>query len=100
MGCATPSQEKILRNQQFSPGVRLEVVYSTQCRAVWAVAGTAYVGDVLTVSVPGSPPEHAKVADRYDEESPLITPMIDGSDLTGLQACFKPADGHEECFLS
>lgn len=100
MGCAMPSQEKILREQRISTGAHLEVVYSMQCRAVWALVGTAHVGDVLTVSAPGSAPEHAKASDKYDAESPLVTPMTDGSDLTGLQACFKPADGHNECFLS
>ncbi|WP_037851368.1 helix-turn-helix domain-containing protein [Streptomyces sp. NRRL S-340] len=99
MGCAMPSQEKILRGQQISPGVRLEVVYSTQCRAAWAVVGSAHVGDTLIVSVPGRAPQQAEVSDKYDAEGPLITPMTDGSDLTGLQACYKPAGGHNECFL-
>lgn len=60
--------------------------------------GTVHVGDVLTVSTPGSAPERAEVADKYDADSPLVTPMIDGSHLTGLQACFKPAGGRKRCF--
>jgi hypothetical protein len=57
-----------------------------------------HIGDVLEVSVPGRRPERVKVADALEAGEPLFTPMIDGSDLTGLQACFKPADGrHTEC---
>ncbi|MEU3512752.1 helix-turn-helix domain-containing protein [Streptomyces longwoodensis] len=100
MGCAMPDQEQLLRDQLISPGTRLEIVYSTQCRAVWAVVGTVHVGDVLTVSIPGSTPERAEVADKYDAEIPLVTAMTDGSDLTGLQACYTPASGHSACFTA
>ncbi|MEU9153597.1 helix-turn-helix domain-containing protein [Streptomyces sp. NPDC048417] len=97
-GCAMPRQEEILREQKLSTGTPLEVVYSKQCRAAWALVGTAQVGDVLSVSTPGGASEHVKVTDKYDAESPLVTPMIDGSGLTGLRACFTPADGHKQCF--
>ncbi|MFB6985263.1 helix-turn-helix domain-containing protein [Streptomyces sp. NPDC056178] len=97
MGCAMPSQEKVLRKQKLSTGAPLEVVYSKQCRAAWALVGSAQVGDVLTVSTPGGAHERARVADKYDAEGPLVTPMVDGSDLTGLQACFTSAGGQGKC---
>ncbi|MEV5473462.1 helix-turn-helix domain-containing protein [Streptomyces sp. NPDC003631] len=98
MGCAMPSQEQVLGEQRLSTGTPLEIVYSRQCRAAWALVGTARIGDVLTVSTPGGAPEQAKAADKYDTENPLVTPMIDGSGRTGLRACFKPAEGHKKCF--
>ncbi|MEU6512983.1 helix-turn-helix domain-containing protein [Streptomyces sp. NPDC046978] len=98
MGCAMPDQEEVLGEQRLSTGTPLEIVYSERCRAAWALVGTARIGDVLTVSTPGGAPEHATVADKYDTEDPLVTPMIDGSARTGLRACFEPADGHRKCF--
>ncbi|REE64489.1 helix-turn-helix protein [Streptomyces sp. 3212.3] len=98
MGCAMPGQEQVLREQRLPTGTPLEIVYSKQCRAAWALVGTAQIGDVLTVSTQGGAPEHAKVADKYEAENPLVTPMIDGSSLSGLRTCFKPVDGHKKCF--
>lgn len=97
MGCAMPSQEQTLRTLKLSTGARLEVVYSKQCRAAWALVGVAQVGDILTVSTPGGARERARVTDQYDADDLLVTPMIDGSDLTGLQACFVPAGGRGKC---
>ncbi|WP_436842601.1 DUF2690 domain-containing protein [Streptomyces flaveolus] len=97
MGCAMPGQEQTLRTQKLSTGARLEVVYSKECRAAWALVGVAQVGDVLTVSTPGGAHERARVTDQYDADGLLVTPMIDGSDLTGLQACFVPAAGRGKC---
>lgn len=97
MGCAMPSQEQTLRTQKLFTGARLEVVYSKQCRAAWALVGVAQVGDIHTVSTPGGSHERARVTDQYDADGLLVTPMIDGSDLTGLQACFIPAGGRGKC---
>ncbi|MFF7154837.1 helix-turn-helix domain-containing protein [Streptomyces sp. NPDC008139] len=93
MGCAMPGQEKILGRHRAPGGARLELVYSERCHAAWALAWHTRVGDVLQVSVPGDAPQRAEVTDTYDTESPLVTPMVDGSDLTGLQATFRPSSG-------
>ncbi|WP_431357651.1 DUF2690 domain-containing protein [Streptomyces lydicus] len=49
MGCVMPSREQTLRTQKLSTGARLEVVYSKQCRAAWALVGVAQVGDTHCV---------------------------------------------------
>lgn len=100
MGCAGPGQVKTLgsRHKTYT-GAWLSFSFSNQCRTAWALVWNAKVGDALEVSIAGSRPQRVKVADAYEAESSLITPMIDGRDLTGLRACFKPAGGgHVECF--
>ncbi|MFE4995954.1 helix-turn-helix domain-containing protein [Streptomyces mirabilis] len=99
MGCAAPGQaQRLGLPYQTRTGARLSVTFSRQCHTAWALAWNTHIGDVLEVSVPGRRPERVKVADTLEAGEPLFTPMIDGSDLTGLQACFKPADGRPtEC---
>lgn len=99
MGCAAPGQVRTLGSRQrTSTGAGVSLSFSTRCHTVWALLWNAQVGDALEVSVPGGRPQRIKVADRYDAESSL-TPMVYGTDLTGLQACFAPAGGgRTECY--
>jgi len=99
MGCAAPGQaQRLGLPYQTSTGARLSVTFSRQCHTAWALVWNTHVGDALEVSVPGRRPERVKVADTLEAGETLFTPMVDGSDLTGLQACFRPADGrHTEC---
>jgi hypothetical protein len=100
MGCAVPGRVRALGPPlATSTGARLEVRYSSGCGAAWARMWHAHIGDTLEVSVPGDTPQRIEVADSYDEESYLFTPMVDGSDFTGLRVCFRPArGGSQECF--
>ncbi|GHH84675.1 hypothetical protein GCM10018793_49750 [Streptomyces sulfonofaciens] len=100
MGCATPGQAHSLgTSHRTRTGARLSFSFSARCHTAWALVWDTHVGDVLEVSVPDRRPERVKVADALETEEPLSTPMVDGSSLTGLRACFKPASGgRTECF--
>ncbi|MFD7919804.1 DUF2690 domain-containing protein [Streptomyces sp. NPDC059740] len=100
MGCVVSGRvHRLGPVHPTSNGARLSLVYSERCHAAWALVWKTRVGDVVTVSIPGSGSQRVEVADRYDAESPLFTPMVDGNDLTGLRACFTPGHGrHTECF--
>ncbi|KRV49004.1 hypothetical protein AQ490_22065 [Wenjunlia vitaminophila] len=100
MGCGLPGQVRSLGPpHRTSTGARLEIRYSTECDAAWARVWDSRVGDSLEVSIPGSRPHRAEVADRYDAEGYLFTPMVNGRGLPGLRVCFEPAGGGErECF--
>lgn len=100
MGCAMPGQAHRLGHaHRTRTGARLSFSYSHRCHTAWALVWQTRVGDVLAVSVRGSGPQRVRIADRYDAEGPVVTPMVDGSDLTGLRACFTPgAGGSTECF--
>ncbi|MFC9636376.1 helix-turn-helix domain-containing protein [Streptomyces mirabilis] len=101
MGCGMPGRVQTLGPQRStSTGARFEIRYSAECSAAWARMWRSHAGDALEVSVSSSWSQRVEVADKYDEESFLFTPMIGGRDLTGLRVCFEPA-GHkrrEECF--
>ncbi|MGW7254461.1 helix-turn-helix domain-containing protein [Streptomyces sp. NPDC054834] len=100
MGCGMPGRVRTLGPQRStSTGARFEIRYSADCSAAWARMWRSHAGDALEVSVRSSSPQRAEVADKYDAESFLFTPMIGGRDLTGLRVCFEPADNRrEECF--
>ncbi|MET7729015.1 helix-turn-helix domain-containing protein [Streptomyces mirabilis] len=101
MGCGMPGRVQTLGPQRStSTGARFEIRYSAECSAAWARMWRSHAGDALEVSVPSGRSQRVEVADKYDEESFLFTPMIGGRDLTGLQVCFEPAGNkrREECF--
>ncbi|MGV9563815.1 helix-turn-helix domain-containing protein [Streptomyces sp. NPDC003480] len=100
MGCGNPTQVRALgAPRRTSTGAWTEIRYNPACDAAWARVWHAHVGDALEVSAPGGKPQRAEVADKYDAEGYLFTPMIDGSDLTGLRVCFEPGGGGgPECF--
>ncbi len=84
---------------QTSTGAWLSFSFSTQCHTAWALLWNTKVGDALEVSGSDGRLQRVDVADAYEAESSLSTPMIDGSDLTGLRACFlSTGGGHPECF--
>ncbi|MEV6028762.1 DUF2690 domain-containing protein [Streptomyces sp. NPDC052036] len=100
MGCGMPGQVRALgKPHRTSTGAWMEIRYNPGCEAAWARIWHSHVGDALDVSLPGGKPQRVEVADKYDADDYLYTPMIDGSDLTGLQVCFEPASGaSRECF--
>ncbi|MEU3980428.1 DUF2690 domain-containing protein [Streptomyces sp. NPDC026672] len=100
MGCAMPGQVRdVGTRRRASTGALLAFRFSTRCHAAWALLWNTHVGDALEVSVPGGGAQRITVTDRYDAESSLVTPMIDGSDLSGLRACFEPSGStHAQCF--
>jgi hypothetical protein len=100
MGCATSGRARRIGSlHRTRTGARLSFTYSESCHAAWVLVWKTQVGDAVAVSVAGSGPQRVEVIDRYDAESPLFTPMVDGSDPAELRACFTPAGGgHTECF--
>jgi hypothetical protein len=100
MGCGRPGEVRALGSpRRTSTGARLEIRYNPDCDAAWARVWHAKVGDALDVSLPGRKPQRVEVADKYDAEGYLFTPMIDGTHLTGLRVCLDPAGGGiRECF--
>jgi hypothetical protein len=99
MGCAAPGQARRLgSSRRTRTGARLSFSFSARCDTAWALMWNTRVGDVLQVSLSGGAPQRVKVADAFDADAPLFTPMIDGRNLAGLQACLTPAGGRMECF--
>ncbi|WP_051871481.1 helix-turn-helix domain-containing protein [Streptomyces sclerotialus] len=82
-------------------GVRLQIRYSTVCRAAWGRITHGRVGDRVVLTVPGERPRTVRVADAYDAGGYLVTPMSAASAGGGITLCLDPADGaRQRCFRS
>ncbi|MFI8997196.1 helix-turn-helix domain-containing protein [Streptomyces sp. NPDC053542] len=80
-------------------GARLQVRYSTVCRAAWGRVTHGTVGDRVVLTVPGQRPRAVRVADAYDAEGYLVTPMSAAKGTGGITLCLEPADGgRRQCF--
>ncbi|MGQ4515419.1 DUF2690 domain-containing protein [Streptomyces sp. DW26H14] len=102
MGCAASGQVEDMGSTDpyhTSTDALLAFRYSRQCHAAWAMLWQAHLGDVLELSAPGEASQRVKVADSDEADGSVMTPMIDGTDLTRLQACYESVGGRSpECF--
>ncbi|MFF2996945.1 DUF2690 domain-containing protein [Streptomyces sp. NPDC057950] len=98
-GCAASGEvEDIGSREPYRTSMRalLGFRYSAQCRAVWAMLWRADVGDVIELSGQGGGSQRGQVHDM--DEGSVTTPMLNGSELGRLEACYEPSGGHPECF--
>ncbi|MCC5031688.1 YjfA family protein [Streptomyces sp. WAC 00631] len=97
MGCGIAV--RTLGGHRTAGGAGMEIRYSERCGAAWARIWQSGVGDRIRITAPGGRFQQATVADRYDAESYLYTPMIGAGERSALRACLLPATGGQrECF--
>ncbi|WP_051722449.1 XRE family transcriptional regulator [Streptomyces albus] len=97
MGCGITV--RTLGGHRTARGAGMEIRYSERCGAAWARIWQSRVGDRVRITAPGGRFQQAAVADRYDAEGYVYTPMIGAGVRSALRACHLPAPGGErECF--
>ncbi|KNE79668.1 hypothetical protein ADZ36_26265 [Streptomyces fradiae] len=97
MGCGIAV--RTLGGHRTAGGAGMEIRYSERCGAAWARIWQSGIGDRVRITAPGGRFQQATVADRYDAESYLYTPMIGAGERSALRACLLPATGGQrECF--
>jgi transcriptional regulator with XRE-family HTH domain len=85
-------QAQTVLHLQTRSGAWLEVRYNSRCRAAWARFWNTRVGDELTLTVPGQPPQKVIVKDPGSVDSFLYTPMAALTDhRSRLTACMTTA---------
>ena len=78
--------------RRTASGADLEIRYSPRCGAAWARIGRTRVGDRVEVAVePGGHTRGAEVADVYDTEGYLYTPMVAADGRHRVRGCLVPA---------
>lgn len=86
--------------REFDGRTRVDIRYSEGCDASWARIWFGEIGDRLEVSAPGQETQSVRIADKYDAEGYLGTPMVGGGP-GGVRACLVPArTGDRRCFSS
>ncbi|TJZ53137.1 XRE family transcriptional regulator [Streptomyces piniterrae] len=99
MYCGAQGMVATALERTAATGAHVEVRYSTACGAAWGRMRDGRIGDRVEVSVPGARPRSAKVADRFDAEGYLVTPMAAAGGPEGVRLCLFPAGGGaKECF--
>ncbi|MFJ3597730.1 MULTISPECIES: DUF2690 domain-containing protein [unclassified Streptomyces] len=86
--------------REFDDQTRVDIRYSEGCEASWARIWFGEIGDRLEVSAPGQETQSVRIADKYDAEGYLGTPMVGGGP-GGVRACLVSARaGDRRCFSS
>ncbi|WTE97711.1 YjfA family protein [Streptomyces sp. NBC_01614] len=67
-------------------GAGLEIRFSARCDAAWTRIWQTRVGDRVEITAPGSPPQRAAVADKFDARGYLFTQMVPARQLSALHA--------------
>ncbi|MEV6997079.1 DUF2690 domain-containing protein [Streptomyces sp. NPDC093982] len=67
-------------------GAGLEIRFSARCDAAWTWIWQTRVGDRVEITAPGSPPQRASVADKFDARGYLFTQMVPARPLSALHA--------------
>ncbi|MFJ8636740.1 DUF2690 domain-containing protein [Streptomyces sp. NPDC093568] len=76
----------------------LEIRFGARCDAAWTRIRQTRVGDRVEITAPGSPPQRAAVAHKFDARGYLFTQMVPARQLSALYACLMPAPGDaREC---
>jgi hypothetical protein len=100
-GCGVDPVPATLREHRFPGGTVVKIRHGVRCGAVWARVDLGNVGDRVEILAPGRSPQRAEVADEYDAQRSLSTPMtaVSRHDLDGVRACLL-RDGERHCFPS
>ncbi|NEA64632.1 XRE family transcriptional regulator [Streptomyces sp. SID12488] len=102
MACGLPGRvDSLGPPHHTSTGTEVEIRYSKVCAASWGRIWHSEVGDMIEVSAPGTRPRRVVIRSTADTGAYRFTPMIGGSNRTGLRLCFTPAGATgRECFDS
>ena len=102
MACGLPGRvDSLGPPHRTSTGTEVEIRYSKVCAASWSRIWHSKVGDMIEVSAPGTRPRRVVIRSTADTDAYRFTPMIGGSNRTGLRLCFTPAGATGwECFDS
>ncbi len=110
MGCGQSGAVRSLAERTARNGQRLEIRYSSVCRAVWVRASFLEVGDRVALHPPPADegdkelktiPKvmRAEAVDVGDATHWVVTPMLAPRDPADVRACLEPsAGGAPECF--
>ncbi|MGX1756200.1 helix-turn-helix domain-containing protein [Streptomyces lydicus] len=99
MYCELPDLVVTPVERTAARGEHVQIRYGKACGAAWGRLRNGRVGDRLEVSVPGARPRSVRVADRFDAEGYLVTPMAAARGPEGIRLCLYPAGGGAgECF--
>lgn len=98
-GCGVDPVPRTLRQQRFPGGTVVKIRYGASCGAVWARIDLGEVGDRVEIRAPRRAPQQAGVADEFDAQGSLSTPMsaVARGDLDGVRACLVRS-GERLCF--
>ncbi|MEV0369938.1 DUF2690 domain-containing protein [Streptomyces sp. NPDC050636] len=99
MSCGAEGLVASVVERTAAGGAHVQVRYSRGCGAAWGRLHNGRIGDRIEVWVPGAEPRSATVADRFDAEGYLVTPMAAARGPEGIRLCLHPAGGGaRECF--
>ncbi|MFF4051662.1 DUF2690 domain-containing protein [Streptomyces chartreusis] len=68
-------------------GAGLEIRFGARCDAAWTRIRQTRGGDRVEITAPGSSPQRAAVADKFDARGHLFTQMVPARQLSALHAC-------------
>lgn len=91
MGCGRDA--RTLAGRRAGAGAGIEIRFSARCEAAWARIWQSRIGDRVEITGPGGRIQRAIVADRFDAEGYLYTPMVPARGPSPLRACLVPASG-------
>ncbi|WP_257005366.1 YjfA family protein [Streptomyces albidoflavus] len=98
-GCGLKgSGMRTVAEREYGRQTVVELRYSPTCRASWVRIRFGATGDRIEIAGPDKESQSAEVADKYDAQNYLPTPMLAGGP-EGMTACLVRADGGERhCF--
>ncbi|MEU7377295.1 DUF2690 domain-containing protein [Streptomyces albidoflavus] len=98
-GCGLKgSGMRTVAEREFGRQTVVELRYSPSCRASWVRVRFGAVGDRIEITGPDKESQSAEVADKFDAQNYLPTPMLAGGP-EGMTACLVQAgSGERHCF--
>ncbi|MCG5118331.1 transcriptional regulator with XRE-family HTH domain [Streptomyces sp. CZ24] len=84
--------------REFGRQTVVELRYSPSCRASWVRVRFGAIGDRIEITGPDEESQSAEVADKFDAQNYLPTPMLAGGP-EGMTACLvRAGSGERHCF--
>ncbi|MGY5536770.1 DUF2690 domain-containing protein [Streptomyces sp. C-3] len=98
-GCGLKgSGMRTVAEREYGRQTVVELRYSPTCRASWVRIRFGATGDRIEITGPDKESQSAEVADKFDAQNYLPTPMLAGGP-EGMTACLVRADdGERHCF--
>ncbi|MCQ9710010.1 XRE family transcriptional regulator [Streptomyces sp. BSP1] len=98
-GCGLKgSGMRTVAEREFGRQTVVELRYSPSCRASWVRVRFGAIGDRIEITGPDEESQSAEVADKFDAQNYLPTPMLAGGPK-GMTACLvRAGSGERHCF--
>ncbi|MEU0122910.1 DUF2690 domain-containing protein [Streptomyces albidoflavus] len=98
-GCGLKgSGMRTVAEREFGRQTVIELRYSPSCRASWVRVRFGAIGDRIEITGPDEESQSAEVADKFDAQNYLPTPMLAGGP-EGMTACLvRAGSGERHCF--